>query len=188
MATTLLRPVAVSAAAPAPAPAPAPDWAVSTWLNTSAPLALPQLRGKATMLVAFQMLCPGCVAVGLPQAQRVRQAFSPEDVAVIGLHTVFEHHAAQGSQAALAAFLHEYRIGFPVGIDTATADGIPETMRRYGMRGTPTTLLFARDGSLALHRFGHVEDLELGAAIAGLLQEAPPASETGVCAIDGGCT
>ena len=26
------------------------------------------------------------------------------------------------------------------------------------------------------------------AAIAGLLQEVPPASESGVCAIDGGCT
>jgi hypothetical protein len=178
MATTLLR----------PAPAPAPDWTVSAWLNAPAPLALPQLRGKVAMLVAFQMLCPGCVAVGLPQAARVRQAFSPDDVAVIGLHTVFEHHAAQGSQAALAAFLHEYRIGFPVGIDMATPDGIPETMRRYGMRGTPTTLLFARDGRLALHRFGHVEDLELGAEIARLLLEDRPASESGVCSIEGGCT
>jgi hypothetical protein len=186
MATTLQRPAPISA--PTSAPAPAPDWTVSAWLNAPAPIALPQLRGKVTMMVAFQMLCPGCVTVGLPQAQRVRQAFSPDDVAVLGLHTVFEHHEAQGSQAALAAFLHEYRIGFPVGIDASTPDGIPTTMRRYGMRGTPTTLLFARDGSLALHRFGHLDDLELGAAIAGLLQEAPPVSETGVCAIDGGCT
>jgi len=163
--------------------APAPEWQVTHWLNAPAGFTLPGLRGRVVLLIAFQMLCPGCVAEGLPQAQRVRQAFSPDDVAVVGLHTVFEHHEAQGSKAALAAFLHEYRIGFPVGIDAATPDGIPATMRSYKMRGTPTTLLFGRDGRLALHRFGHMGDLELGAAIADLRREA-----LGVCAIDGGCS
>ena len=36
------------------------------------------------------MLCPACVSHGLPQAARLRETFAPEDLAVIGLHTVFE--------------------------------------------------------------------------------------------------
>lgn len=120
------------------------------------------------------MLCPGCVSHALPQAARVRAAFREEDLAVIGLHTVFEHHEAQGSKEALAAFLHEYRIKFPVGIDAPSADGgIPQTMRAYNMQGTPTMILVDRAGRLRLQRFGHVDDLLLGAAIATLIGDAP---------------
>ncbi len=151
----------------------APDFAISHWLNTT-PLSLAALRGKVVFGVAFQMLCPGCVSTGLPQASRVRAAFGESDVAVIGLHTVFEHHEAQGSKEALAAFLHEYRIGFPVGIDAQTpGGGVPQTMRAYAMQGTPTTILIDRDGRLRLQKFGHLDDLVLGASIATLLGEAP---------------
>lgn len=152
---------------------PAPDWRIAHWLNARQPLSLEALRGRVVLAVAFQMLCPGCVSHGLPQAQRARAAFPEDDLAVIGLHTVFEHHEAQGTPAALKAFLHEYRIGFPVGIDAQSADGsIPATMRAYGMQGTPTTLLIDRQGRLRLHKFGHLEDLQLGAALATLIGEA----------------
>lgn len=152
---------------------PAPDWTVSDWLNAPAPLSLAALRGKVVFAVAFQMLCPGCVSHGLPQAQRVRSAFAGDDLAVIGLHTVFEHHAAQGSRQALAAFLHEYRIAFPVAIDAPAPDGgVPRTMRAYQMQGTPTTLLIDREGRLRMSKFGHVDDILLGASIATLLGEA----------------
>ncbi|MEK7265916.1 MAG: redoxin domain-containing protein [Pseudomonadota bacterium] len=156
------------------APRLAPDFTISNWLNAPAPLSLASLRGKVVFAVAFQMLCPGCVSHGLPQAQRVRSAFADSDLAVIGLHTVFEHPEAQGSREALAAFLHEYKIAFPVGIDAASpGGGIPLTMRAYNMQGTPTTLLIDREGRLRLSRFGHVDDLLLGASIATLLGEAP---------------
>jgi len=152
---------------------PAPDWTVSDWLNAPAPMTLADCRGKVVFAVAFQMLCPGCVSHGLPQAQRVRAAFPEDDLAVIGLHTVFEHHAAQGTKDALAAFLHEYRIKFPVAIDAATpGGGVPQTMRAYNMQGTPTTMLIDREGRLRLSKFGHVEDLLLGAAIATLSGES----------------
>ena len=152
---------------------PAPDWKIRDWLNTPAPLTLEGRRGKTVFIIAFQMLCPGCVSTGLPQAARVRAAFREDDLAVIGLHTVFEHHEAQGSKEALAAFLHEYRIKFPVAIDKPSAHGcIPETMRAYNMQGTPTTILIDRAGRLRMQRFGHVDDLLLGASIATLLGEA----------------
>ena len=151
----------------------ASEWQVERWFNTPEPIALAGLRGRVVLAVAFQMLCPGCVSHGLPQAIRARQAFPESDLAVIGLHTVFEHHEAQGTPAALAAFLHEYRIDFPVGLDTpGPGHGLPQTMRAYDMQGTPTTLLVDRDGRLRLHEFGHLDDMRLGAAIAALVAES----------------
>ncbi|EIT72070.1 MULTISPECIES: redoxin domain-containing protein [Hydrocarboniphaga] len=149
----------------------APEWQVDQWFNARTPPTLASLRGKVIVLEAFQMLCPGCVSHGLPQAQRVHQTFSPAQVAVIGLHTVFEHHAAM-TPTSLAAFLHEYRIGFPVGVDRPRATGIPETMRAYGMQGTPTLILIDAQGRIRHEHFGQVGDLLLGAQIASLVAEA----------------
>jgi len=149
---------------------PAPEWSVERWFHHDGELRLADLRGRVVALEAFQMLCPGCVSHGLPQAQRVRDAFAPEDVAVVGLHTVFEHHEAM-TPVALEAFLHEYRIRFPVGVDRPTAGGTPETMARYALQGTPSLLLFDAGGRLRARHFGAVPDLRLGAEIAGLLHE-----------------
>lgn len=166
----------------------APDWHIAHWLNTPSPIALKDLRGRVVLAMAFQMLCPGCVSEGLPQAMRARQAFAKDDFAVIGLHTVFEHHEAQGSPAALKAFLHEYRISFPVGIDAQDPAGIePLTMRGYGMQGTPTTLLIDRNGYLRLHQFGHVDDMRLGAMIASLIGEVPLSMKADETAKEAGC-
>lgn len=151
-----------------------PPWRVSEWFNTATPIHLNALKGRVVMLEAFQMLCPGCALHGLPQAQRVRSAFREEDVAVIGLHTVFEHHAAM-TPVSLKAFLHEYRITFPVGVDEADPKGaIPQTMAVYGMRGTPSMLIFDRAGKLRQHKLGQVEDLVLGATLANLISEPLP--------------
>lgn len=149
----------------------APELQTSDWLNTPAAITLKGLRGRVVLIEAFQMLCPGCVSHGLPQAMRVAETFSPEDVCVIGLHTVFEHHEAQGTRAALAAFLHEYRISFPVAIDAPSETGLPQTMSAYGMRGTPTLILVDRDGRLRSHRFGQQQDMLVGAEIMALVQE-----------------
>jgi hypothetical protein len=165
----------------------APEWRITHWLNTPAPLTLAGLRGKVVLAVAFQMLCPGCVSRGLPQAQAVRAAFDPRDVAVVGLHTVFEHQEVQGSPQALAAFLHEYRIAFPVGIDARSDDGIPQTMRAYRMQGTPTTLLIDRAGRLRLQTFGHLDDLRLGAALQALIGAPEATTETQGAPAEAGC-
>jgi len=64
---------------------PAPEWQTTTWFNTPEPLSLERLRGRVLLLHAFQMLCPGCVAHGLPQAQRVAAFFRDATVAVVGI-------------------------------------------------------------------------------------------------------
>ena len=134
-------------------------------------MSLAALRGRVVALHAFQMLCPGCVRHGLPQAQRIHAAFEPDDVAVVGLHTVFEHHEAM-TPVSLRAFLHEYRIAFPVGVDAPGTQGtVPQTMQAYGLRGTPSLLLIDRAGRLRRHSFGAEEDMAVGAAIAMLVAE-----------------
>nr|WP_307727593.1 redoxin domain-containing protein [Massilia sp. ST3] len=161
---------------------PAPEFEVSAWLNAPGPVTLASLRGMVVAVYAFQMLCPGCVAHAIPQAQSIARHIGRDDLAVLGLHTVFEHHEAM-NENALRAFIHEYRIGFPVGIDRPAARGpMPSTMARYGMRGTPTLLLFDRAGVLRHSLFGHVPDMQVGALLGQLLAEPAPSG----CG-DGGC-
>lgn len=150
----------------------APPWRTSEWLNTSAPIDLAALRGRVVVALAFQMLCPGCVAHAIGQMKAVQELFGPQDVVVVGLHTVFEHHEAM-TVTALRAFVHEYGIHFPVGVDTPADDGspIPQTMATYRMQGTPTLLLINRAGSLRRQIFGHIPDLRLGAEIMRLVVE-----------------
>ena len=146
----------------------APPLSVSRWFNAREPLTLEALRGKVVLLHAFQMRCRGCVEHATPQAQRVCDFFSPLDVAVVGLHTVFENHDAQ-SPDALASYIAEKRLTFPVAVDTPDGEGIPLTMRAYALDGTPSLVLIDREGAIRMKRFGHVPDLEVGASIATLI-------------------
>lgn len=156
---------------PLASPRPAPDWSVESWLNTEQALSLEALRGKVIVLEAFQMLCPGCVQSSLPQAKRVHALFSREEVAVIGLHTVFEHHEAM-TPAALKAFVKENQLSFPIGIDQALeGEMLPATMARYNMQGTPSLVLIDRKGYRRGQHFGHIADLQLGAEIMALMKE-----------------
>jgi hypothetical protein len=147
-----------------------PEIEADEWLNAERPLSLAELRGRVVAVEAFQMLCPGCVSHGLPQAQRIAQTFRSDDVAMIGLHSVFEHHAAM-TPVALAAFLHEYRIRFPVAVDAAGPGSMPRTMAAWQLEGTPTLLLFDRRGRMRARHFGQVSDMAIGAEIMALVGE-----------------
>lgn len=143
---------------------------IANWLNTDRPLALAEFRGRVLAIEVFQMLCPGCVLNGLPQAQRLAQTFEEKDLAVIGLHSVFEHHAGN-SRESLAAFLHEWRIRFPVAIDEGGEGPRPRTMDSWGLQGTPSLVLFDRKGSMRARHFGQVADMALGAQVMRLIGE-----------------
>jgi peroxiredoxin len=159
----------------------APELAVQTWFNTDRPLTLSGLRGRVVVLVAFQVLCPNSIACAVPQARRIHETFEPGDVAVIGLHSTFEHHEAY-STAMLKAFIQEYRLKFPVALDSANSAGpIPHTMDRYNMRGTPSLVLIDRQGSIRKHAFGATDDLRIGAEIGALTQETPVSLNSAQC-------
>ena len=167
-----------------------PPWMVSEWFNAKEDVTLERLRGQAVVACAFQMLCPGCVAQAIPQMKSVHELFAPMGVSVIGLHTVFEHHDAM-TPIALEAFLHEYRIAFPVGVDAPgeRGDSIPQTMKLYQMQGTPTVLLYDRNGRLRRQAFGHMPDLRLGAEIMTLINESATGEDMEADGAHGpGCT
>ncbi len=158
-----------------PSPDLAPPLVVSQWFNTNEAITLDQLRGRVVLIDVFQMLCPGCVMQSMPQAVRLwhhyRASPAADDVMILGLHSVFEHHAVMGPPA-LAVYLYEFRIPFPVGVDCPAESGpLPQTMRAYGMQGTPTMLLIDRQGRLRRQHFGVEPDDEVLQRIERLVDE-----------------
>jgi hypothetical protein len=147
-----------------------PELQVVGWFNAASPITLAAAKGKVVVLVAFQMLCPSCVEHGLPQAKRIREHFNPDEVLVVGLHSVFEHHKVMSAEA-LEVFLSEYRVPFPVGVDAPGDGDVPRTMANYQMQGTPSLLIFDRAGRLRRHYFGKPDDMTLAAEIMAMVIE-----------------
>ena len=149
----------------------APELEMSAWINTPKALTLAGLKGKVVVVHAFQMLCPGCVSHGLPQATAIHEMFADDQVQVIGLHTVFEHHGVMTVEA-LQAFVSEYRLAFPIAVDLPSTLGtIPSTMKKYSMQGTPTLIIIDQQGCIRLHHFGSLHDMQVGKIIGSLLAE-----------------
>lgn len=146
---------------------------VSKWLNAKDEISFDELKGNVVLVYVFQMLCPACILHSIPQAKKIHQMFAPENLQVLGLHSVFEHHEAM-EEKSLRAFMHEFRVAFPVGIDKASSRKkgiIPQTMEKYSMQGTPTLLVFDKKGDLKLQHFGHMDDMELGFILGSLVSE-----------------
>lgn len=151
-----------------------PELAASTWLNAPEPRPLKSLKGKVVVLTAFQTHCPGSLKHGLPQAERVAQGFMDDEVAVIGLNVAFEEPEAQTADM-LEAFCAAQGLTFAVAKDTINGGDIPKTMAAYEIQGTPTTLIFDRQGRLRRHYLGRIDDIRLAAEIMAFCMEAPNA-------------
>ena len=147
-----------------------PELAVTRWLNTEAPVTLKALKGRVVALMAFQMLCPGCVDKGLPLLRKLSQRFNPDQVAVIALHSVFENHEVM-TEKALEVFQKEYKWRFPIGIDKPNGTNPPQTFATYQMQGTPSLLVFDRAGRLRRHYFGHPDEMVIAAELMALAIE-----------------
>ncbi len=80
---------------------------------------------------------------------------------------VFENHKDM-TPSLLEPFLKAEHIKIPVAVDAPNGSGLPETMEAYGIQGTPTLLLFDRQGRLRRHYLGAVDDVRLGAEIMAL--------------------
>jgi thiol-disulfide isomerase/thioredoxin len=149
-----------------------PEIQASAWLNVDTPPTLKGLKGRVVVVAAFQLHCPGSLKHGLPQAARLAASFNDDEVVVIGLNTPFEEPGKQ-DKAALEAFVAEHEFTFPIALDKTGAKGeLPKTMEDYEIRGTPTVLIFDRQGRLRRHYLGQVDDLRLGAEVMALTIEA----------------
>ena len=148
-----------------------PEFITESWFNTDAPLSIASLKGRVIVVSAFQMHCPGSLKHGLPQAARMAATFNADEVAVIGLNTAFEEHDQQ-SAGALQAFIAEHGFTFPIAKDKSNGSDLPKTMEAYEIQGTPTILVFDRQGRLRRHYLGQVDDIRLAAEVMALVIEA----------------
>lgn len=150
--------------------APLLELDVQEWVNHEG-LSNEDLRGKVVVVEVFQMLCPGCVNHGVPQAQKIHRMIDESQVQVIGLHSVFEHHDVMTPEA-LKVFIHEFGIKFPVAVDKPReGQRIPSTMKKYRLEGTPSIILADRKGRIRQVQFGQVDDFVLGLLLGSLLSE-----------------
>ena len=79
-------------------------------------------------------------------------------------------------EPSLKAFMHEFRVTFPVAVDRhRDGESLPSTMARYEMQGTPTLILVDRAGHIRAHQFGQLDDMAVGAQITRLALEPAPA-------------
>ena len=148
-----------------------PEFQASAWFNAETPPTIKDLKGKVVVLAAFQQHCPGSLRHGIPQAARLAASFSDDEVVVIGLNTPFEETKAQ-DKAALEKFVADHGLKFPVALDKTNGKSLPKTMEAYEIQGTPTVLIFDRQGRLRRHYLGQVDDLRLGAEVMALTIEA----------------
>ena len=95
---------------------------------------LADFRGKAVLLNFWATWCPPCVTE-LPALERLHQRHLAQGFSVlaVSLDTV--------GVAAVAAFVRERGLTFPVGLDPAW-----DVARAYGVRALPTTALLDRQG------------------------------------------
>lgn len=148
-----------------------PEFQASAWLNTEGAPKLKDYNGKVVVVAAFQQHCPGSLKHGLPQAARVAGAFNDDEVVVIGLNTPFENPNKQ-TKADLEGFVAEHKLGFPVALDTVNGKDLPKTMEAYEIQGTPSILIFDRQGRLRRHYLGQVDDIRLAAEVMALTIES----------------
>ena len=150
--------------------APLLELDVQEWVNHEG-FSNEDLRGKVVVVEVFQMLCPGCVNHGVPQAQKIHRMIDESQVQVIGLHSVFEHHEVMTPEA-LKVFISEFGIKFPVAVDKPReGQRIPSTMKKYRLEGTPSIILADRKGRIRQVQFGQVDDFVLGLLLGSLLSE-----------------
>ncbi len=55
---------------------------VEKWLNVENDFDVKSFNGKVVAIHAFQMLCPGCILHGVPQAQRLYDTFNSDQVSI----------------------------------------------------------------------------------------------------------
>lgn len=148
-----------------PIPRPAPAWDIAEWLN-GAPATVGDFTGKVVIVEFFQLWCPGCKKFSIPLLKHWQRKFAKQiaagDLTIVSIHTVFEGHDYQNPKR-LRAFIKEKEIRHLVGIDRHK-DGafLPETMRRYGTRGTPEMAFIGKQGMVRFQKFGgfDVDDAE----------------------------
>ncbi len=133
---------------------PAPDFTFT--LLDGKELTLSDLKGKAVVLNFWASWCPPCRAEARA-LERVWQAHKDRGVVFLGVDI-------QDTEQDARAFIKEFGITYPNGQDATT-----EIATSYGITGIPETFFITRDGKVARHWIGPIEEKQLAAFIEELL-------------------
>ena len=123
-----------------------PNWELLPIFDKKVPN-LEDFRGKALLILFFNLGCPGCKSRALPYANKVVYE-NGESVNVIGIHTRFE-----GPEYTLEDFQkvkEDYYIRFPFYKDNGQAN----TFHKYEAGGTPHWILVNTEGEMEYSIFG----------------------------------
>ncbi len=108
------------------------------WLNTSAPLALEDLKGRIVLLDFWTLCCINCIHT-LPDLAKLEAKY-PGILVVIGVHTPkFENERLTES---IRKAVMRYEVKHPV-----VNDADMKIWRRYNVRSWPTLVLIDPDGN-----------------------------------------
>ena len=124
----------------------APDFPADLdWLNTERPLTMDELRGKVVLLDFWTYCCINCIHV-IGDLKRLEEKY-PEELVVIGVHSA--KFTAEGETLNIRQAILRYEIEHPVINDSEMI-----MWREYGVRGWPTVVLIAPDGTIVGMRSG----------------------------------
>lgn len=96
---------------------------------------LSELRGKVVLINFWATWCPPCRAE-MPAIEKVYRTFKP-----LGLEVLAVNLTDQDSETAVAAFVQELGLTFPIPLDR---NG--DVSARYTLRGLPSTFFVDRQG------------------------------------------
>jgi len=125
-----------------------------------------------TLLLVFQVNCPGCFQYVLPLAEEVHGARADGGMAVLGISTAFEDfdlNSVENTRAlldvgtvvgetreSLGTDRYGGRISFPVAADAGMDEAVGETFATNRLRGTPSWIILEPDGEVLAHHFGRL--------------------------------
>ena len=125
-----------------------------------------------TLLLVFQVNCPGCFTYALPLAEAVHRDSSRLGLSVMAISTAFEDfelNTAEHTRAllqtgtlvgetqkALGTDTYDGTLSFPVAVDSGIDRGVGETFASNRVWGTPSWLILEPDGTQLSRHFGRL--------------------------------
>jgi len=140
----------------------APEFPSGSWINTTGPLSLKELRGKIVLLDLWTFCCANCLHV-IDELRSLERDFADELV-IVGVHSPkFEY---EKSDRAVAAATERYGVAHPVFNDPDL-----HLWRQYAVRAWPTLVLVDPDGYVVSQAAGEGQVSALHTLIAELIDE-----------------
>ena len=118
-----------------------------TWLNTTGPLELHQLRGKFVLLDFWTYCCINCMHI-LPELHKLEQSW-PKNLVVVGVHSA--KFTTEQETENIRAAIQRYGIEHPV-----INDSRHELWELFGVPAWPSLILIDPEGNVVWSTSGEI--------------------------------